>query len=48
MMHETLFRETFSQLHASDEAKREVLSMIKRDKIDKPGSKRGMGTHVES
>lgn len=28
MMNETLFRETFSQLHASDEAKREVLSMI--------------------
>ena len=28
MMHETLFRETFSQLRASDEAKREVLSMI--------------------
>lgn len=28
MMNETLFRETFSQLHASDEAKKEVLTMM--------------------
>ena len=33
MMNETLFRETFSQLHASDEAKREVLSMIENKTI---------------
>ena len=36
MMHETLFRETFSQLHASDEAKREVLSMIETRNIRRP------------
>jgi hypothetical protein len=33
MMNEKLFRETFSQLHASDEAKREVLSMIENKTI---------------
>ena len=36
MMHETLFRETFSQLRASDEAKREVLSVIETRNIRRP------------
>lgn len=35
MMNQTLFRETFSQLHASEEAKKEIFAMAEKRKMRK-------------